>query len=169
MQSIYEIQVTGMDGRVVSLSEFRGQVLLIVNVASRCSFTPQYRDLESLHRDYHSQGFSVLGFPCNQFLAQEPGSNEEIVEFCTSRYDVTFPMFAKIEVNGPNAHPLYEFLKQSQSGWLGVQRIGWNFSKFLVDRQGLVAHRFSSFANRKSIEPQLRRLLAVTKSLDSSD
>jgi glutathione peroxidase len=160
MQSIYDVSVKTIDGREISMNTYRGQVLLIVNVASRCSFTVQYKELEALYRRYHDQGFEILGFPCNQFLYQEPGSESDIKEFCSRTYDVSFPMFSKIDVNGPNTHPLYQILKASQGGWLGVRRIGWNFIKFLVDRRGEVAERFSSFATPEQIEPKLRAVLA---------
>lgn len=143
MTNVYDFSAMGIDGREVSLAEFRGQVLLIVNVASRCGFTPQYTVLEQLYRVYHSQGFSVLGFPCDQFLHQEPGSEEEIKSFCSLNYQVTFPLFAKVRVNGPDTHPLYKHLKSAQRGWFGTRAIKWNFTKFLVDRQGRAVRRFS--------------------------
>jgi glutathione peroxidase len=141
------------------MESYRDQVLLIVNVASRCGFTPQYAGLEQLYRKYHDQGFSVLGFPCDQFRHQEPGNEAEIKDFCKLTYDVTFPLFAKIEVNGPHAHPLYQYLKTEQPGLLGSQRIKWNFTKFLVDRQGQVAGRYAPNFDPERIEGDLVPLL----------
>jgi glutathione peroxidase len=135
--------------RPLSLAEFRGQVLLIVNTASFCGFTPQYAGLEALFRAYKDRGFQVLGFPCNQFGAQEPGPEAEIGAFCEKTYDVTFHLFAKVEVNGSHAHPLYRFLKEQKPGFLGIRRIHWNFTKFLVDRKGSVVARY-----RPSTKPQ---------------
>jgi glutathione peroxidase len=139
--SLHEIVARRLDGSERDLSEFRGQVLLIVNVASRCGFTPQYTGLEALHRKYHARGFSVLGFPCNQFGSQEPGDAADIASFCSTTYDVTFPMFAKIDVNGAAAHPLFKLLKSEKPGLLGTEGIKWNFTKFLVDRDGKVVAR----------------------------
>lgn len=157
--TVYDFAANAIDGRDVSLSEFRGQVLLIVNVASRCGFTPQYTVLEQLHRKHQHQGFSVLGFPCDQFLHQEPGSEEEIKSFCSLTYDVTFPLFAKISVNGPQTHPLFRYLKSAQRGLLGTRAIKWNFTKFLVDRQGRAVRRFSPRTVDK-LEPAIQALLA---------
>jgi len=140
---LHDIAARRLDGSARDLSEFRGQVLLIVNVASRCGFTPQYAGLESLYRKYRDRGFAVLGFPCNQFGAQEPGTEAEIASFCSTTYDVTFPMFAKIDVNGAGTHPLYQHLKSAKPGVLGTEAIKWNFTKFLVDRQGHVVKRFA--------------------------
>jgi len=133
----------GTGGRPVCLEQFHGQVLLMVNTASKCGFTPQYKGLEELYRKYKGRGFTVLGFPCNQFGAQEPGSEAEIASFCERNYGVTFPLFAKIDVNGPLTHPLYQFLKKARPGIFGIERIKWNFTKFLVDRQGEVVCRYS--------------------------
>jgi glutathione peroxidase len=146
-------------GETVSLSSYRGQVLLIVNVASRCGFTPQYRGLEALHRRYRDRGFAVLGFPCNQFGGQEPGDEAAIAAFCAERFDVTFPLFAKLDVNGPHTHPLYRHLKHERSGWFGVERIGWNFTKFLVDRAGHVRARFGPRRTPERIGRHVERLL----------
>jgi len=140
---VYEIPVRTLSGQTTTLVTFRGQVLLIVNVASRCGFTPQYEGLEALYRRHRDQGFSVLGFPCDQFAHQEPGNAEEIRDFCTEAYDVTFPLFAKINVNGRNTHPLYRFLKQAKPGILGTCAIKWNFTKFLISREGTVLARYS--------------------------
>jgi glutathione peroxidase len=146
-------------GETVSLSSYRGQVLLIVNVASRCGFTPQYRGLEALHRRYRDRGFAVLGFPCNQFGGQEPGDEAAIAAFCAERFDVTFPLFAKLDVNGPQTHPLYRHLKHERPGWFGVERIGWNFTKFLVDRTGYVRARFGPRRTPERIGRHVERLL----------
>jgi glutathione peroxidase len=141
--SVYDFQVRTIDGREQSLGDYRGQVLLIVNVASRCGFTPQYAGLETLYKKYRERGFAVLGFPCDQFGHQEPGSEAEIREFCTLNYQVSFPLFAKLEVNGAGAHPLFQHLKSAQPGFLGTEAIKWNFTKFLVDQQGAVLKRYA--------------------------
>jgi glutathione peroxidase len=141
--SIYDITARRIDGSERNLDEYRGKALLIVNVASRCGFTPQYTGLEALYRKYKDQGFEVLGFPCNQFGAQEPGDEAQIGAFCSSTYEVSFPLFAKIDVNGENAHPLYQHLKGEKPGVLGTEAIKWNFTKFLVDRQGNVVKRYA--------------------------
>ena len=161
MDSLYSFTARMIDGREVSLSEFAGQVLLIVNVASECGFTPQYAGLETLYRDYREQGFAVLAFPCNQFGAQEPGDAQAISEFCASRYGITFPLFQKIEVNGPGAHPLYAWLKSQKAGILGSESIKWNFSKFLVDRQGRVVQRLGPTAKPESLRKEIERALAA--------
>jgi glutathione peroxidase len=157
--SVYEYTIKTIDGQEKTLAEYRGKVLLIVNVASHCGFTGQYAGLESLYRKYSERGLVVLGFPCNQFAGQEPGDESEIKSFCSLKYDVTFPMFSKVDVNGKDAHPLYEFLKSSQPGLLGVQRIGWNFTKFLVDRNGNVVKRFGALVTPISIEREIENLL----------
>lgn len=157
--SIYEFNARTIDGGDQSLQEYRDQVLLIVNVASKCGFTPQYTGLEALYKRLHPRGFTVLGFPCDQFGHQEPGGEEQIKSFCSLTYEVTFPMFSKIEVNGPNAHPLYQFLKHAQPGVLGSESIKWNFTKFLVDRTGKVCKRFGSMDKPESIESQIESLL----------
>jgi glutathione peroxidase len=141
---MYDVPVKTIDGRETTLAEYRGRTLLIVNVASACGYTPQYAGLEALYRQFKDRGLVVLGFPCNQFGAQEPGSDAEIRRFCTTTYDVTFPMFAKIDVNGPRAHPLYQFLKSAQKGVLGTEAIKWNFTKFLVSPEGEVLKRYGS-------------------------
>jgi glutathione peroxidase len=158
--SIYDFHAKTIDGSDQSLEEYRDQVLLIVNVASKCGFTPQYTGLEALHRKLHPRGFSVLGFPCDQFGRQEPGNEQEIRSFCTTKYDVTFPLFSKIEVNGPDTHPLYKYLKHSQPGILGSEAIKWNFTKFLVDRNGEVVKRFGSVDKPEAIEGEVSALLA---------
>jgi glutathione peroxidase len=138
-----DIPLKSIDGKPAALADFAGQTLLIVNVASQCGFTPQYAGLEALHRRFRARGFSVLGFPCDQFGHQEPGDEAEIRNFCSLNYDVTFPMFAKIEVNGDNAHPLFKALKRDAPGLLGTQAIKWNFTKFLVDRERRVVRRYA--------------------------
>jgi len=143
MTDIHDFSARTIEGAEQSLAAYRGKVLLIVNVASRCGFTPQYTGLEALQRKYADRGFAVLGFPCDQFGAQEPGDESEIKNFCRLNYDVTFPMFAKIEVNGAGAHPLYSHLKSSAKGLLGSESIKWNFTKFLVDRSGKVLKRYA--------------------------
>ncbi len=162
-QSVYEFSAPLLDGRDVCLEEFRGQVLLIVNTASQCGFTPQYAGLETLYRAYSNRGLVTLAFPCNQFGRQEPGDAGAIGQFCARNFGVTFPVFAKIEVNGPRAHPLYRFLKRQKRGglgWLTGGRIGWNFTKFLVGRDGAVAERFAPSTRPESLEPAIERLLA---------
>ncbi|WP_458071729.1 glutathione peroxidase [Rhodanobacter sp. BL-MT-08] len=143
MSSIYDFTVRDIDGHERSLGEFRGKTLLIVNVASKCGFTPQYKGLENLWQDQRDKGLVVLGFPCDQFGHQEPGNEEEIKTFCSTRYDVTFPMFAKIEVNGDHADPLYQWLKSEGKGILGSESVKWNFTKFLVDENGQVVKRYA--------------------------
>lgn len=156
---IYGYEVKTIDGRAMSMGEFRGRVLLIVNVASKCGFTPQYTGLEALYRRHKDRGLRVLGFPCDQFGHQEPGDEEEIRRFCSTTYDVTFPMFAKVEVNGENAHPLYKFLKSAQPGVLGTEAIKWNFTKFLVGRDGTVLERYAPKDTPERIEKDLLPLL----------
>jgi glutathione peroxidase len=152
MTSLYDFSAKGLDGKDTALSSFKGQALLIVNTASQCGFTYQYEGLEKLYRKYHGRGFAVLGFPCNQFGHQEPGDAEEIKNFCSTTYDVTFPMFAKIDVNGKNAHPLYQYLENEKRGFLGSKSIKWNFTKFLVDRDGRVKKRFPPTAKPEGLE-----------------
>ena len=143
MASIYDFSARDIDGKERSLDEFRGKALLVVNVASKCGFTPQYEGLEALHKEWHAKGFEVLGFPCDQFGHQEPGDEAEIRNFCSLNYGVTFPMFAKIDVNGDNAHPLYRWLKSEKKGLLGTEGVKWNFTKFLIDREGNVVARYA--------------------------
>jgi len=156
---IHDIVARRLNGEERDLSEFRGQVLLIVNVASRCGFTPQYAGLEALYRKLHARGLTVLGFPCNQFGSQEPGDEAEIGSFCDANFGVTFPMFAKIDVNGASAHPLYQHLKSAKPGILGTEGIKWNFTKFLVDRQGKVVKRFAPNDKPEDIEADIVALL----------
>ncbi len=157
--ALHEILARRIDGSEADLSEFRGKVLLVVNVASRCGFTPQYKGLEALYRKYRDRGFVVLGFPCNQFGSQEPGDEEEIRSFCSATYDVTFPMFAKVDVNGANAHPLFQYLKSSAPGVLGTEAIKWNFTKFLVDRDGKVVRRYAPKDTPEKIAADIEALL----------
>jgi glutathione peroxidase len=157
---IYDIAVRTIDGREQTLAAYAGQVLLIVNVASKCGFTPQYTGLEALYGKYRAQGFAVLGFPCDQFGHQEPGDAAEISNFCSTRYNVTFPLFAKIEVNGDGAHPLYRLLKSAQPGLLGTEGIKWNFTKFLVGRDGTVLKRFAPNDAPESLDQPIAAALA---------
>src|SRR5579863_3475750 len=157
---IYNFNVTTIDGRAQTLSPYRGRVLLIVNVASRCGFTPQYSGLEALYQRYKEAGFAVLGFPCNQFGHQEPGSEAEIKNFCAGTYKISFPLFAKVDVNGGAAHPLYQYLKSAKKGLLGSEMIKWNFTKFLVGRDGSVIKRYAPAITPASIEKELAPLLA---------
>ncbi len=159
MTTVYDFSAKTLSGKDIPLSQFRGNVLLIVNTASRCGFTPQYSGLQKLHEAYAPRGFAVLGFPCNQFGGQEPGDAEEIKTFCSLTYDVTFPMFAKADVNGSNAHPLYKFLKSAKPGTLGVAAIKWNFTKFLTGRDGAVVERFSPMTKPEDLESRIEALL----------
>lgn len=157
--NIYDCGIKTMDGQDKLLGDYKGKVLLIVNTASKCGFTPQYQGLEDLYRRYKDRGFVVLAFPCNQFGHQEPGSEPEIQQFCTTRYDVSFPVFAKIEVNGANTHPLYRYLKNEKSGVLGTKAIKWNFTKFLVDRSGHVVRRYAPADKPESLTGDIEQLL----------
>jgi glutathione peroxidase len=159
MSSIFDFSARSLVGEEKSLADFRGQVLLVVNVASKCGFTPQYEGLEALFRQYHPKGFSILGFPCNQFGSQEPGTSADIGKFCSTTYGVSFPMFAKIDVNGSGAHPLYKFLKGEKKGLLGTEAIKWNFTKFLVDRQGQVTGRYAPTTKPVDLEKDIGKLL----------
>lgn len=157
--SIYELSANRLAGDSQSLELFRGQVLLVVNVASRCGFTPQYAGLEALYRRYRDRGFEVLGFPCDQFGHQEPGDDVEIQQFCRTQYDVSFPMFGKIEVNGEGAHPFYVALKKAAPGVLGTESIKWNFTKFLIDRNGQVVKRYAPQDKPESLAADIEALL----------
>jgi len=157
--SVYDFEAKTIDGAVKPLNDYRGQALLIVNVASKCGFTPQYTGLEALQKKLQGKGFNVLGFPCDQFGHQEPGDEAEIKNFCALKYDVTFPLFAKIEVNGDNAHPLYRYLKKEQKGVLGTEAIKWNFTKFLIDKQGNVVKRYAPTDKPESIEKDIAAVL----------
>lgn len=159
MSELYDINVKDNNLNNVEMSEYKGKILLIVNVASKCGFTPQYKDLESLYKKYKDQGLEVLGFPCNQFGAQEPGSNEEIQSFCNLNYNVTFKLFDKIDVNGPKTSPLFKHLKNQSPGILGTEGIKWNFTKFLVNKDGEVVKRFSPKDTEAVIEAQLVKSL----------
>jgi len=153
------IPVTAADGSATDLSAYAGKVLLIVNTASQCGFTPQYEGLEALHRRFANRGLAVLAFPCNQFGAQEPGNAEEIANFCRRTYDVTFPIFARIDVNGANAAPLFRHLKQEARGVLGSEAVKWNFTKFLVDRTGKVVARYAPTTKPEAIAADIEKLL----------
>lgn len=160
MSSVYQFQVSDINGQAIALESYRGQVLLIVNTASRCGFTPQYQELETLYRDFKDRGFAVLAFPCNQFGSQEPGNSREIAEFCSLNYQVSFPLFEKIDVNGDNAHSLYRHLKASAPGVLGSEAVKWNFTKFLIDREGRVVERYAPITAPAAIRADIERLLA---------
>jgi glutathione peroxidase len=159
MTALYDFTAKTIDGVDQSLASYRGKPLLVVNVASKCGFTPQYAGLEALYRKFRGQGLEVLGFPCDQFGHQEPGDESEIRTFCSTSYDVTFPMYAKVEVNGANAHPLYKWLKGEKAGVLGTQAIKWNFTKFLVDRAGNVVKRYAPTDTPEKIEKDLAAVL----------
>jgi glutathione peroxidase len=159
MTSLYDITVDDIHGKPVKLSRYKGKVLLIVNTASECGFTPQYKGLEQLYGKLHGKGLEVLGFPCNQFGGQEPGSEKEIEQFCELNYGVTFPMFAKVDVNGAKASPLFQHLKSAKRGLLGSEAIKWNFTKFLVDREGNVVERYAPNTEPKDLEGDVTKLL----------
>lgn len=159
MTTVHDFTVRTIEGAEQSLGDHRGKVLLIVNVASRCGLTPQYTALEALQRKHAARGFSVLGFPCNQFGGQEPGTEEQILEFCTLNYEVSFPMYGKVEVNGEGTHPLYAHLKSAAPGLLGSESLKWNFTKFLVDREGHVVRRYAPTDSPESIEKDIEALL----------
>jgi glutathione peroxidase len=158
MASVYDFTATSLAGQEIQLKQYEGQVLLIVNTASQCGFTPQYKGLQELYQTFSRRGFAVLGFPCNQFGHQEPGDAREIEQFCSTNYAVTFPMFAKIDVNGSHAHPLYQYLKGEKSGLLG-SAIKWNFTKFLVDRAGQVVERYAPTARPDGLTREIEALL----------
>jgi glutathione peroxidase len=157
--NVYDFQATALDGKPVDLAQYRGKVLLIVNTASKCGFTPQYQGLENVYRELHGRGLEVLGFPCNQFGSQEPATEEEIGAFCEKNYGVSFPMFAKVDVNGDAAHPLWKFLKGEAPGVLGTEGIKWNFTKFLIGRDGKVAKRYAPTTKPEEIAGDIERLL----------
>jgi glutathione peroxidase len=161
MSSIYDFNANTLAGTAASLSEYRGKVLLVVNTASKCGFTPQYKGLEALHEEYKDQGLVVLGFPCNQFGAQEPGSADEIGAFCEKNYGVSFQLFEKVDVNGDNAHPLFDFLKKNAPGVLGTEGIKWNFTKFLVGKDGNVFDRYASTTAPESMKQDIEKLLSA--------
>jgi glutathione peroxidase len=157
--TVYDFSAKGIDGKEVPLSTYAGKPLLIVNVASRCGYTPQYEGLEKLYEKFKDKGFAILGFPCNQFGAQEPGTEEEIKSFCELNFGVKFPLFAKIDVNGENTHPLYDYLKKDKPGLLGTEAIKWNFTKFLVDREGKPVKRYGSADKPEDLEKDVEKLL----------
>lgn len=157
--TLYDIDVMSINGENQSLGDYQGKVLLIVNTASKCGFTPQFEGLQTLYSSLKDRGFEVLGFPCNQFMNQDPGDNEKISQFCSLNYGVDFPMFAKIEVNGPQTHPLYGFLKAEAKGLMGSEKIKWNFTKFLVNRDGQVVRRYPPTAKPESIRADIEKLL----------
>ena len=159
MTTIFDFSAKTLEGQDVSLADYRGQVLLIVNTASKCGFTPQYAGLETLYEKLHPKGLTVLGFPCNQFGQHEPGSESEIGAFCMKNYGVSFPMFAKVDVNGEAAHPLWRFLKAAKTGILGTPAIKWNFTKFLVDRKGDVVARYATLTKPETLEAPITKLL----------
>lgn len=154
----YELEVKKMNGQVVKMEQYKGNVILVVNTASKCGLTPQFKELEELYQNYHAEGLEILGFPCNQFAKQDSGTNEEIHEFCQLNYGVTFTMFEKIQVNGANAHPLYQFLKQEAKGVFSSE-IKWNFTKFLIDRHGNVIKRYAPTVKPSKIEEDIKKLL----------
>lgn len=158
-QSLYDIQVQTIAGETRPMGEYQGKVLLIVNTASKCGFTPQFEGLQKLYEQLHEKGLEVLGFPCNQFLSQDPGSNDEISQFCSLNYGVEFPMFAKLEVNGPETHPLFQYLKSQAKGVMGSERIKWNFTKFLVNRDGEVLKRYPPTAKPEELRKDVEQLL----------
>ena len=159
-KSVHDFSAATIEGREQSLDGYAGKVLLIVNTASQCGFTPQYADLELLYQQFKDRGFEVLGFPCNQFGAQEPGAEDEIKQFCEVRFGVTFPLFAKVDVNGSGAHPLFRYLKESARGLLGSRDIKWNFTKFLVDARGQVVERYAPSTSPRAIAKDIERVLA---------
>ncbi|WP_293933558.1 glutathione peroxidase [Iodobacter sp.] len=159
MSNIYDFSVQGIGGETVDLAQYAGSVILVVNVASHCGFTPQYEGLQALYAQYKDRGLVVLGFPCNQFGAQEPGNEAEILDFCTTNYSIDFPMLAKVDVNGENAAPLYNWLKDEKPGLLGIEAIKWNFSKFLLDKQGKVVDRFAPMTKPSELAAEIEKLL----------
>eukprot|EP01025_Chloroclados_australasicus_P038773 TRINITY_DN4004_c0_g1_i3.p1 TRINITY_DN4004_c0_g1~~TRINITY_DN4004_c0_g1_i3.p1 ORF type:complete len:189 (-),score=18.22 TRINITY_DN4004_c0_g1_i3:300-866(-) len=159
MSNFYDFTVKDIEGKDVSMKEFAGKVLLIVNVASQCGFTPQYQGLQSLQDKYQNRDFTVLGFPCNQFGAQEPGSNAEIKEFACSRFKATFPLMGKVDVNGSDAHPLWSYMKKQKGGFGILEAIKWNFTKFLIDKEGNVVGRFSPMTKPEDLEKEIEKLL----------
>ncbi len=160
MTNVFDFQAESLSGQPVDLAQYRGQVLLIVNTASKCGFTPQYAGLEALYRQFQQRGVVVLGFPCNQFLQQEPGEAGDIAAFCTLNYGVSFPMFARIDVNGEHAHPLFQHLKKNAPGLLGTEAVKWNFTKFLIRKDGSVYQRYAPATKPEEILPDVEKLLA---------
>lgn len=160
MTTVYDFKAKSLDGKEIDLKQFEGKVLLIVNTASQCGFTPQYKGLEELYRQFKDKGVNVLGFPCNQFGRQEPGTAEEIGTFCTRNYDVSFPLFDKIDVNGDDAHPLFKYLKSEAPGLMGTEGIKWNFTKFLIHKNGTVYKRYAPQTEPKELAKDIEKLLA---------
>ena len=158
-QSFHDFKVQDATNKTYDLSQHKGEVVLVVNVASKCGFTPQYKGLEQLYREYKNQGFTILGFPCNQFGAQEPGNNEEIQQFCSLTYDVSFPIMSKVDVNGDKSEPVYKWLKASAPGLLGIEAIKWNFTKFLVSKEGQVLQRYAPQTEPKEISSDIQKAL----------
>ena len=161
MTTVYDFSANSLGGKRADFAACKGKVLLIVNTASQCGFTPQYKGLEELYESFHDRGLEILGFPCNQFGAQEPGDSEDIAQFCERNYGVTFPLFEKVEVNGDSAHPLFTWLKNEAPGILGTKDIKWNFTKFLVDRKGKVVERYAPTTRPDAISADVEKLLAV--------
>jgi glutathione peroxidase len=161
MTTVYDFSAKTIDGKSRKLSDYKGKVLLVVNTASKCGFTPQYKGLEAIYKKYKDKGFAVLGFPSNQFGQQEPGPESEIAEFCEMNYGVTFPMFAKIDVNGDDAHPLFKYLTSAKKGLLGSEAIKWNFTKFLVDKEGKVVERYAPTTKPEDLDKEIDRLLTA--------
>ena len=159
MAGVYDFTVADIGGKKVKLDRYKGKVMLVVNTASECGFTPQYQGLEKLYEKLHGKGLEVLGFPCNQFGEQEPGTNKDIATFCERNYGVTFPMFGKVDVNGDDAAPLFKWLKKEQPGLMGSEAIKWNFTKFLLDRQGRVVARYAPNDTPESLTPAIEKLL----------
>jgi glutathione peroxidase len=160
MTDLYDIALQTINGSQATMADYRNKVILVVNTASRCGFTPQYAGLEALYRKYKDQGFAILGFPCNQFGAQEPGEEAQIADFCEKNYGVSFPLFAKVEVNGTQAHPLFSHLKSEAPGLLGSEMIKWNFTKFLLDRQGKVVARYAPITTANEIDSAVFSLIS---------
>jgi len=158
--TFYDFNATSIIGENISMSKYKGKVVLVVNTASKCGFTPQYKGLQELYESHKANNFTILGFPCNQFSEQEPGTHKEIQNFCNINYDITFPLFEKIEVNGDNTHPLYKFLKSKATGFMWTKSIKWNFTKFLIDKKGEVITRYGSSTTPKEIEKDILKLLA---------
>lgn len=159
MTVVYEFEAKKINGQTISLSEYKGDVLLIVNTASNCGFTPQYKDLQELYVQYKEKGFTVLGFPCNQFMNQEPDTESDIQSFCEMNFGVTFPLFSKVDVNGKSAHPLFQYLTEEAPGVLGMKAVKWNFTKFLVNRSGEVVERYAPNTNPKEISQDIEKLI----------
>ena len=160
-ETVYDYKVKDINGKEVAMTDYKDKVLLIVNVASTCGFTPQYKCLQDLYEKYSNDGFEVLAFPCNQFGSQEKGSEQEIKEFCTKNYAVTFPIFSKVEINGNKAEPLFKFLKQQIKGFMGTESVKWNFSKFLVNKNGQVVKRYGSLDFPENLESEIKALLGT--------